>query len=308
VQAASEQIQHMQKSLDQMNVQIHRVLSDLTGVSGLAILDAILAGERDAHQLAALRDGRVRASEETILASLAGDYRAEHLFTLRQSLESYRHDQKLIGECDRQIREMLNQFEDRADGQEPPAARKKMRTQADEELRQEFHRVLGVDLTAIPGVNVGTVQVLVGEVGPDLSRFRSAGAFASWLGLCPDNRITGGRVLSSKTRKIENRLAGALRMAAESLCRDQSYLGQHYRRMKSALQGGAPEAITAAAHKLARIAYTLITRKQEYDESRFQAAEKRNAERQRQRIIKQARKWGLVLVPEAPAPVVSTAG
>jgi len=115
-------------------------------------------------------------------------------------------------------------------------------------------------------------------------------------------------VLSSKTRKIENRLAGALRMAAESLCRDQSYLGQHYRRMKSALQGGAPEAITAAAHKLARIAYTLITRKQEYDESRFQAAEKRNAERQRQRIIKQARKWGLVLVPEAPAPVVSTAG
>jgi transposase len=308
VQAASEQIQHMQKSLDQMNVQIHRVLSDLTGVSGLAILDAILAGERDAHHLAALRDGRVRASEETILASLAGDYRAEHLFTLRQSLESYRHDQKLIGECDRQIREMLNQFEDRADGQEPPAARKKMRTQADEELRQEFHRVLGVDLTAIPGVNVGTVQVLVGEVGPDLSRFRSAGAFASWLGLCPDNRITGGRVLSSKTRKIENRLAGALRMAAESLCRDQSYLGQHYRRMKSALQGGAPEAITAAAHKLARIAYTLITRKQEYDESRFQAAEKRNAERQRQRIIKQARKWGLVLVPEAPAPVVSTAG
>ena len=115
-------------------------------------------------------------------------------------------------------------------------------------------------------------------------------------------------MLSSKTRKIENRLAGALRMAAESLCRDQSYLGQHYRRMKSALQGGAPEAITAAAHKLARIAYTLITRKQEYDESRFQAAEKRNAERQRQRIIKQARKWGLVLVPEAPAPVVSTAG
>jgi len=304
VQAASEEIQHMQKSLDQMNVQIHRVLSDLTGVSGLAIIDAILAGERDAHQLAGLRDGRVRASEETILAALEGDYRAEHLFTLRQSLESYRHYQKLIEECDRQIREMLDQFENRADGQEPPVARKKMRTSTDEELRREFHRVLGVDLTAIPGMNVGTVQILLGEVGPDLSRFRSAGSFASWLGLCPDNRITGGRVLSSKTRKVENRLAGALRMAAESLCRDQSYLGQFYRRMKSALKGGAPEAITAAAHKLARIAYTLITRQQEYDESRFEAAEKRNADKQRQRIIKQARKWGLVLVPETPVPVV----
>jgi hypothetical protein len=150
----------MQKSLDQMNVQIHRVLSDLTGVSGLAIVDAILAGVLDSRKLAALPDGRVHASEATILAALEGDYRAEHLSTLRQSLESYRHYQKLIGECDRQIRDMLDQFEDRAGGQEPPAARKKMRTPAEEELRREFHRVLGVDLTAIPGVNVGTVQVL----------------------------------------------------------------------------------------------------------------------------------------------------
>ena len=306
VQAASQHIQHMQKSLDQMNVQIHRVLSDITGVSGLAMVDAILSGERDTRRLAALRDRRVQASEATILAALEGDYREEHLFTLKQSLASYRHYQKLIGECDRQIREMLDELEGKADGQEPPAARKKMRTRGDEELRREFHRVFGIDLTAIPGVNIGTVEVLAGEVGPDLSRFRSAGAFASWLGLCPDNQITGGKLLSSKTRKVQNRLAGALRMAAESLCRDQSYLGQFYRRMKSRLPGGAPEAITAAAHKLARVIYTLTTRRQEYDESRFAAAETRNAEKQRQRIIKQAWRLGLVVVPQAPvAGVVS---
>lgn len=298
VQSASEQIQHMQKSLDQMNVQIHRVLSDITGVSGLAIIDAILAGKRDGHQLAALRDGRVRASEEAIVAALEGDYRGEHLFTLRQSLESYRHYQKLIQECDRQIREMLNQFEDKTNGAEPPAARKQMRTRGDEEMRQEFYRKFGVDLTAIPGINIRTVEILAAEVGPDLSRFRSPGAFASWLGLCPDNRITGGKVLSSKSRKVNNRLATALRMAAESLCRDRSYLGQFYRRMKNALDGGAPEAVTAAAHKMARIIYVLVTRKQAYDESCFAAAEKRNTEKQRRRFTKQARKLGLIAIPE----------
>ena len=157
VQAASEHIQHMQKSLDQMNVQIHRVLSDITGVSGLAMVDAILAGERDGRRLAALRQGGVRASEERIVAALQGDYRAEHLFTLKQSLESYRHFQKLIGECDRQVRQLLEQFDNKSDGGEPPAARKSMRTAADDALRREFHRVLGIDLTAIPSVNVRTV-------------------------------------------------------------------------------------------------------------------------------------------------------
>jgi len=216
VQAASEHIQLMQKSLDQMNVQIHRVLSDLTGVSGLAMVDAILAGERDGRRLAALRDGRVKASEESIVAALEGDYRAEHLFTLKQSLESYRHYQKLIVECDRQLRNLLEQFEGgQSERGEPTAARKKMRSAADEHLRQELHRILQVDLTAIPSVNVRTVEMLLGEVGPDLSRFRSAGAFAAWLGLCPDNRISGGTILSSKTRRVANRLSGALRMAAE---------------------------------------------------------------------------------------------
>ena len=300
VEAASKHIQHMQKALDQMNVQIHRVLSDLTGVSGLAILDAIVAGERDGHRLAALRDGRVKASEESIVAALEGDYRAEHLFTLGQSLKSYRHYQELIAGCDRQIREQLEALQGPGGDSEPPASRKKMRTADDEQLRNEFFRIVGVDLTAIPAINVGTVEVFLAEVGPDLRRFRSSGAFANWLGLCPNNAITGGKIRSSTTRKCANRLAGALRMAAESLCRDKSYLGDFYRRMKMQLNGG-PEAITAAAHKLARIIYAMVTKRVEYDESHFAEIEKRNHQRARQRLSKQARKLGFVLAPIQPS-------
>lgn len=296
VEAASKHIQHMQKALDQMNVQIHRVLSDLTGVSGLAIVDAILAGERDGRRMAALCHGRVKASKEAIVAALEGDYRAEHLFTLRQSLESYRHYQKLIADCDRQIREQLEGLEGHSGDTEPPESRKQMRQVSDEQLRKEYFRIVGVDLTAIPSLNVGTVGVLLSEVGPDLRRFRSSGAFVNWLGLCPNNSITGAKIKSSKTKKTENRLAGALRMAAESLSRDKSYLGQFYRRMKMQLDGG-PEAITAAAHKLARIIYAMVTKRAEYDENRFAEIEKQNRERIRQRLTKQARKLGFVLTP-----------
>jgi Transposase IS116/IS110/IS902 family./Transposase. len=300
VEAASKHVQHMQKALDQMNVQIHRVLSDVTGVSGLAMLDAILAGERDPRRLAELRDGRVKATEESIIGALEGNYRTEHLFTLKQSLESYRHYQKLIAECDRQIREQLEGLDGRSGGAEAPAARKNMRTRSDEELRKEFFRIVGVDLTAIPSINVGTVQVMLAEVGPDLTRFRSAGAFSNWLGLCPNNSITGGKIQSSKTKETESRLAAALRMAAESLCRDKSYLGQVYRRMKMQLSGGA-EAVTAAAHKLARIIWAMVTHQVEYDETRFAEIEQKHRERSRLRFIKQAEKFGFRLTPIQPA-------
>lgn len=198
------------------------------------------------------------------------------------------------------MREQLEALEGSSGGSEPPAARKKMRTRGDEEMRKEFFRIVGVDLTAIPSISVGTVQVLLAEVGPDLSRFRSAGAFANWLGLCPNNSITGGQTQSSATKRTENRLAGALRMAAESLCRDKSYLGQFYRRMKMHLSGG-PEAITAAAHKLARIIYAMVTHQAEYDETRFAEIEQRNNQRARLRFIKQAEKFGFRLTPIHPA-------
>jgi transposase len=179
-----------------------------------------------------------------------------------------------------------------------------MRTPKDEQLRAKFFRIFGTDLTAIPSVNVGTVEVLLGEVGPDLNRFRSAGAFANWLGLCPNETITGGKVLASKTRKIESRLALSLRMAAESLCRDKSYLGAFYRHMKVRLRG-APQAITAAAHKLARIIYTLVVKHVQYDDSVFAEIEQRNREKQRLRLIKQARTMGYNLVPLPNASIVS---
>jgi transposase len=304
VEAASKHVQHMQKALDQMNVQIHRVLSDLTGVSGMAILEAILKGERDPHRLAALRDGRVKASEEEIAAALEGDYRAEHLFTLRQSVESYRHYQKLIAECDRQMRADLDKLDGGGAGdQEAPAVRKALRTADDEELRKKFYRILGVDLTAIPGINVRTVEVFLGEAGPDLSRFRSAAAFAHWLSLSPDNSITGGKLVSSKTKRSNNRLAGALRMAAQALSREKSYLGHFYRRMKLQLDGG-PQAVTAAAHKLARIIYAMVTKRVEYDEGRFAEIEKRSQQRQKQRLVKQALKLGYILSPATPPAVV----
>jgi transposase len=299
VEAASKHIQHMQKALDQMNVQIHRVLSDITGVTGLAMMDAILKGERDPQRLLELRDGRVKASAQQILDALEGDYRVEHLFTLRQSLDSYRHYQHLIGDCDRQLREMLDGMDGKGSG-EPPVSTKKFRRADGEALRKEYFRILGVDLTAIPSVGIGTVEVLLAEVGPDLGRFRSAGAFANFLGLCPNNSITGGKVKSSETKKTDNRLAASLRMAAESLCRDQSHLGQFYRRMKLKLNGGA-EAVTAAAHKLARIIYAMVTTGTEYDQTRFAAIEKRNQEQARQRLVKQARNLGLMLAPIEPA-------
>jgi transposase len=304
VQAASRHIQQMHKALDQMNVQIHRVLSDITGVSGLAIVDAILEGERDGHRLAALRQGGVRASEEEIVKALEGDYLPEHLFTLRQSLENYRHFEKQIAICDRQLGEMLVQLEIQTGRQAPaPPPHKNMRTRGDEELRQKYYRILGVDLTAVPSLNVGTVGVVVAEVGPDFSRFRSAAAFAAWLILCPHNTITGGKVKSSHTREGSSRLGEALRMAAESLCRDKSYLGQFYRRMRAKL--GEESAITAAAHKLARIIYALVTKGVAYDEGHFAQIEQRDQQRQRQRLLKLAHSMGYQLVPCTTAAVVS---
>lgn len=296
VQTASQHIQHMQKSLDQMNVQIHRVLSDITGVSGLAIVDAILAGERDGHRLAELRHKRVRASEEAIVKALEGDYRPEHLFTLRQSLASYRHYQKLIEECDQQLRKAVEEMEIKTDRQgAAPPPRKPMLGAEGEDLRQKYYRIIGTDLTAVPSINVGTVKEFLAEVGPDLSRFRSSGAFASWLILCPNNIITGGKVKSSQTREGSTRLGGALRMAAESLCRDKSHLGKFYRRMKARL--GGESAITAAAHKLARIVYTLVTKRVAYDDGHFAQIEQQDQEKQRQRLLRQARMLGYNLVP-----------
>lgn len=308
VQLAATHTQHMQKALTQMNLQLHHVLSDITGVTGLAILDAILAGERDPQGLARHRDHRIKASPETIAKALVGDYRPEHLFTLRQSLASYRHYQQLIGECDGQVQALLGDFASQIDPAVHPlppstsARRKPHGTAPRFDLRAELYRVLGTDLTQVPGLQTPTVHTLFAELGADLSAFPSGDHFASWLGLCPDNRISGGKVLSVKTRRVKHRVAQALRLAAQSLSRSQSVLGGFFRRMRAKL--GAPKAITATAHKLARILYHLITTRQPYDESRLAAAESDHRRRTESRLRTQARALGFQLVP-APQESVS---
>jgi len=297
VEAASKHVQHMQKSLDQMNVQLHHVLSDLTGVSGLAIVDAILAGERDPRKLAGLRDKRVKASEEKMMKALEGDYRGEHLFTLAQSLEAYRYALKQIAECDAEIVRRMEAMDGKVELEEsPPVTGPGSRSKKEVfNLRRQHHRIFGVDLTQIPSINTGTIQVVLTEIGADFRKFPDENQFASWLSLCPNNAISGGMVLRSRTRKSANRVAQALRMAAESLSRDKSYLGIYYRRKRAQL--GAPDAITIAAHKLARIIYALVTNRQEYDESVFWKAETRERERAYQRLKRQARYFGCELMP-----------
>src|ERR1700730_2314910 len=194
---------HMQKALDQMNLQIHHVLSDITGVTGLAILDAVVDGGRYPKVVAKLRDVRVKASAEAIIKSLVGDYRIEHLFTLRQSLAAYRYYQKLIADCDREIEKQLLPFEPKADIQAKPLPPPKVRrfkrypNEPSFDLREHLYRIFGVDLTSVPGINVLTGHTILTEVGPDLAGFRSASAFASWLGLCPDNVMRLQRRLKS---------------------------------------------------------------------------------------------------------------
>ena len=301
VKQASVHILHMQKALDQMNLRLHHVIDDITGMTGLVILDAILAGQRDPQELAKLRHPGIKASEETILKSLMGDYRSEHLLVLRQSLAAYRYFQRLLQECDREIQITLKAFDSRVDVKRRPlppertGKRKPRHNEPQFNLRQHLYRIFGVDLTQIPGLQATTAHILLAEIGPNLSKFRSSSALASWLGLCPHNDISGGKILLARTRKVNNRAAAALRMAAQSLHGSQSYLGEYYRRMRSRL--GAPKAIVAAAHKLARIIFQLLTTRQPYDESMFARQETLFRKRTEIRLKKQAKSLGFQLVP-----------
>ena len=301
VKAASSHVQRIQKALTQMNLQIHNVISDITGVTGLAILDAILARERNPERLAELTDPRIKADRRTIVKSLTGDYRSEHIFTLKQTVHSYRHYRQMITECDAEIEKHLKQFEARIDLDDFPdtpaknSKRKHKGNEPDFDLRTHMHRLLGTDLTQIDGVGDLTAHMFFTEVGPDLSKFKNSNCFCSWLGLCPNNKITGGRIISSCTRPGSNRLAQALRIASNSLWHSKSYLGDYFRRMRA--RHGAPKAITATAHKLARIIYHLVKYQKAFDETVFAQQQKLHQIRLKKRIIKQAKSLGLQLVP-----------
>ena len=297
VEYASHHIQHMQKALTQMNVKLQHVISDITGKTGMDIIEAIAGGERDPRKLARLRDPRTKADEATITKSLQGHWREEHIFELSQALELYRAYHVKIAECDREIEVRLEQFEDRSDG-EPPAPNGKKRNQGNAprfDVQGQLYRMTGVDLTRIDGVDGFTALKVVSEVGTDMTKWESAKHFASWLGLSPNNRITGGRVMSSKTKPSANRAAAALRLAANALHRSNSALGAFLRRKKAHL--GAPKAITATAHKLARLIYSMLRYGQEYVDAGAEYYEHQYQQRALSAAKRRAAQLGYQLVP-----------
>jgi transposase len=311
VEMTNQHIQHMHKALTQMNVQIQHVISDLTGLTGLAIVDAIIAGQRDPAALAKLRDPHIKASEETIRKSLVGNWRAEHLFTLQQSRESYQHYQEQISDCDEAIEKMLMAFAPRVNPAErplPPDRKRKQRGRKKKnvnpktgfDLRTESYKLFGVDLTQIPGL-MAMVLMLFSEVGRDMSRWPTAAQFVSWLALCPDNDISGGRVLWRGMRRVHNRAGDLFRMAAYSLHHDQTPLGDYLRRMKSKL--GPAGATTATAHKIAIIFYTMVNKQIEYDATLWAQRDAQREKRFEAKLKRQAQQLGYKLVPieEKPA-------
>ena len=298
--ARSVQTQHMQKALQQMNVQLTQVLSDINGQSGLAIIGAILQGERNPLHLAGLVDRRVRASPHQIAKALVGDYRAEHLFVLKMAFELYHTYEAKIEACDQELAVELAKLPDRVDGQTQPLPAKVGQTKIDEGLRLGLYLKMGVDLTAIEGFGPLVSLTFLTEVGPDLSKFKTEKHFASWLGLCPDNRISGGKVLSCRTRRVVNRLSDVLRLAATTLERSQTAMGAYYRRMKAKL--GAAEGITATAHKLARILYRLVKHGEAYVREGMESYEKKYRERKVQSLRKAAESCGFDLIQKQPLP------
>jgi transposase len=264
VRNASRYIQQMQKALTQMNLKLHQVISDLSGHTGLRIVRAIVAGERDRLKLAALKDRRIKSDVSIIAKALEGDYRAEHLFALKQTLELYDYYQQKIAECDAEILKEMQTLETR--GSAGALLKRKPRSQHNPigfDSQAELYRIMGVDLTRIDGVNENTAQLILSELGLDIChKWPTEAQFTSWLGLCPNNEISGGKLLKRGTRKVVNRVASALRMCAQSLLNSKSALGAYARRMRS--RKDTPVAITATAHKLARLIYRTLKYGQDY--------------------------------------------
>jgi len=295
IRYASAHIQHMQKALTEMNLHLHKVLSDITGVTGMRMVRAILEGQRNPVALAAMRDGRVKSSAAEIAKALEGDYRPEHLFVLRQAVELYDIYHEKIASCDREIEAVLSAFEARSPGSPCPPAkpRKRRKNEPYFDLRSHLFRVTGVDFTQIKGLDTSTVQTILSEVGLDPSRFPSEKHFCSWMGLCPDNRITGGKIKKRSTRKVTNRAADAFRLAAQSVANSLSALGGYYRRMKARL--GSPKAITATAHKLARLFYRLCETGDAYQDPGLDYYEKRYQERLPSTMQRKAKALGFMI-------------
>jgi transposase len=295
-------IQQMQKVLTTLNVQLANVISDLSGTTGMAILAAILDGERDPYKLAALANSRIQASRKELAQSLEGHWRDDLLFVLRQVHALYFTYLQNITACDQRIAAHLKTLEGKVDVEAAPLPearpqdrppRRKHIPQTD--LRRELYRITGVDLTRIDGIQVQTAQVVLSEVGTDMTRWPDEHHFSSWLGLSPNNQITGGKVIRRGTKKVLNHAATALRLAAQTLHRSKSYLGAKYRRLRARL--GAPKAITAMAHHLARLIYRLLRYGTQYHDQGVAYYEQKYRETEMNWLRKQAAKLNLQLIP-----------
>jgi transposase len=301
IQGAATHVQHMQKALQQMNLLLHHVVSDITGLTGMRILRDILAGERDPQVLAQHRDPRCKSSAEVIAKSLVGNYRQEHLFALQQAVTLYDTYQAQLAACDQRIEAYLASL-DRVTEEAPPAPSKPRQSpkhnQPHFDARTYLYQLCGVDLTSIDGIEAGGALALIAEIGTDMGRWPSVNHFVSWLGLCPGTKISGGKVLSSKSRPTASRAAGILRMAAASLHHSASALGAYYRRMAARI--GKPQAVTATAHKLARIVYSMLKHGTAYVDAGQDYYERQYKQRAVRNLQQRAKVLGFELVQTAP--------
>jgi transposase len=296
-------IQHMQKALHQMNVQLTQVLTDITGVTGLAIIRAIVAGERDPVQLARFREPQCASSTEDIAKALTGHYQPEHVFALKQALALYDAYTEQVRECDAAIEQRFQAIKPVGTDALPPLNRgNKHRTHNKNapmyDARGMLYQLTGVDLIAIPGLNASTVQTILSEIGLDLRKWPDAKAFCSWLGLAPHHEISGGKILRRSTLKTHNRAGQAFRLAAHAVSRSQNSLGAFYRRMRARL--GPKSAIVATAHKIARIVYYLLTHRTPFRDLSAAEYEQQTRDRDIAALRKKATRFGFTLV-ESPA-------
>lgn len=298
VQYRSAHIQHMQKALVQMNVRLTTVLSDITGVTGMKIMRAIVAGERDPKALAAFRHRQCAKSSQEIEKALQGTYKREHIFALKQALELYDFYDRQIQACDQELEALYQQLDPPDNSDVPPPAPhrgKPRKNQPHFDLRSMLYHMAGVDLTQVHGLDALTVQTVLSITGVDMSPWPSAKHFTSWLHLCPNNKITGGKVKRRATLPTQSRAATALRIAALTLRRSDSALGAFFRRIRS--QHGTPVAITATAHKLARIIYAMLKYRTPYHDPGASYFEEQNRDRAVNSLKRRAAFLGFSLEP-----------
>jgi len=303
IQYAAIHVQHMQKALTLMNVQLHHVISDITGVTGMRILNAILHGERDPQRLAEMKDVHIKNDTDTIARALQGHYRQEHLLALKHSYDLYQTYQSKVADCDQQIEQYLNTLQSKADPDTLPKSerkrkRKPQRNEPHYDCRREMYRLTGVDLTRIDGIDASAAQIIVSEIGRDMSPWKTEKQFSAWTTLAPNHQISGGKILRRRPKRSANRFALVLRLCAQSLLHSQSALGAYCRRICGRI--GTPKGLTATAHKLARLVYRMLKYGDRYVDIGQEQYEKKYKERLLLNLRKKASEFGLVLV-ERPA-------